>query len=338
MRFGGFGFNRLFGFAPAKPARVQGAGLAAQLIGLVLTRTSSAGASPLTWDTAIDGTVYAGYFAQLQVATDSGFSSVTQDLTHILTADDLARTDLNVTSWGFTTPSGLYFLRMRVYYETDDGLGNITSHYSAWSNVLTDTISAAPGTWATTTGANKSQYLPAPSGMAVTGPGGGFNNAPCSVRALPARTGKRQWQITLTSWSTNFGWIGMDDGTDTFADQGTTNFSRPGKDNSTGVSLSISTFAANSTIYAGGVAVQSGIGPTIAAGDIITLEYDDAAGTVSFYNTHSGVTTQIGTTVSGLSFSNWYPDVGLEDGSVFTSLFGSGQARTLSSGYSYYDS
>ncbi|TXH49279.1 MAG: hypothetical protein E6Q97_23025 [Desulfurellales bacterium] len=105
----------------------------------MLTQTSTAGTAPFLWDTYLDSTVFSGYFAHLQVATDSGFVSVTQDMTQMITPSDLASG--NIVFSGFTTPSGTFYVRMRIW----DG----ASVYSSWSNTLAETITLTlPGSQA----------------------------------------------------------------------------------------------------------------------------------------------------------------------------------------------
>lgn len=111
----------------------------------VLARTSSAGASPLTWSTTIDGSVYAGYFWRLQVdQTSNAFGAITQEISQMITPSEIAALDGSFSS--FLTPSGLYYMRIRV--EIDDGAsGPGSGTNSAWSNVLTDTIVTSVATF-----------------------------------------------------------------------------------------------------------------------------------------------------------------------------------------------
>ena len=109
-----------------------GGASAAIITAPVLTRTSGAGAAPLTWTTAIDATVYAGYFWRLQVdQTSNAFGALTQDITQMITPSEIAALDGSFPTFS-TPPFGLYYMRIRV--EREDG------QVSAWSNVLTDTI------------------------------------------------------------------------------------------------------------------------------------------------------------------------------------------------------
>jgi hypothetical protein len=184
-------------------------------------------------------------------------------------------------------------------------------------------------TWNPTTGQHKSQYLTISAGdLAATGQGG-FNDAPISVRATAPAMGKRQFQATSSNRTASNLHIGVDDGADNFND---TNWSR----GNPGVSLETSGFGC--IILKDGVSVQTPTGIVINNGDTLVCEFDTSAGTVSFYAHISGVTSQVGTTVTGVSMSAWYANVGLENSDTLTAKFGSGQVRPLSSGYSYYES
>lgn len=143
--FSGFGYDR---HQPKARGGTGGAVIGVDIAAPALAQTSSAGASPFTWDETLGATVYAGYNRRLQVATDSGFSSVTEDLTKQITESEMAG---NPADWSlaatnipppydtathlatqFTSWSGVAYMRERV--ERDDGLN------SPWSNTISDTI------------------------------------------------------------------------------------------------------------------------------------------------------------------------------------------------------
>lgn len=204
-----------------------------------------------------------------------------------------------------------------------------------WSDTLDD-LTGVPETaseWNGTTGTNKSTWVTVSGTPALVAVGeAGFNGAPISVRATQGRTGKRQWQVTLTSIGTSYFWVGVDDGTTALGPGAI--FPRPGATNSAGISLKLSIF--DGAIYVGGSSVQSISTNLPATGDVITVSLDTAAGEVSFYRTRGGTTVQIGSTQS-VSLSNWYANVGLENADTMTAKFDAGQDRTLDSGYVPYD-
>jgi hypothetical protein len=215
-------------------------------------------------------------------------------------------------------------------------IGLPSEQIGEWSASWTDTLdSPDPETateWHTTNGVNKRSNLTVggTGNLQVTG-ASGFNNAPISVRATQHRTGKRQFQITLTTTGSSQFWIVVDDGTDNYNDS---NWSIPGKDGATGVAIKIPGSSDAAFIYKGGALHETTgtIGGTT-NGDIWTVEFDTVAGTASFFRNG----TQVGATVTGLSLSNWYASIGFEGTDVAVALFGPGQSRTLSSGYVPYD-
>jgi hypothetical protein len=218
---------------------------------------------------------------------------------------------------------------------------------SGWSNFRTfvrGSETETASSWATTTGQHKSTWMTVNgTGNLVATGTNGFTNAPTSVRATQARTGKRQFELTITTRGGTDAWhIGVDEGSDYFGDGGTTNYTRPGRNDSTGVTLKVTTGSGTWQISHGGAVQQSGTETGAwAAGDKMACEFDAVAGTVSFYTSKasvsSGAWTQRGTTVTGISLSSWYANMALEDNDVVTAKFDSGQSHTLSSGYLPYD-
>jgi hypothetical protein len=304
----------------------------------VITQTSTAGANPFLWTTTENATFFAGFYWNVVTATGASTGAASTnllagttnaDIIQQIETGDLAGT-APITFTGLTTTSldGAFAIRERV--GSEDGLGGY--NWGAWSNVLTDTLAtpSTPAAWVATNGVGKSQYVTVTgSNLIVTGQSG-FAGAPISVRADQLRTGKRQFQTTLGTAPYGI-WIGVDDGTTNF----NSGFVRPGKDNSAGISLTADSFGW--VIWVGGVSVQSGGSGSsvILASDILTCTFDTVGGTVSFYLTRSGTTTQFGT-AQAVSLSLWYANAGFENGTSQTALFASGQARTLDSGYSYY--
>lgn len=296
-----------------------------------LTKTNAAG-DPLEFDVTVDETVAVGMYWRLQLAGNDAFTapltgeSAIREEFRIITSDDFANGPLfEILD---QQPAGEIFARLRV--ERDDG------EISDWSNTVTETIEVAVENateWASTTGPNKSQYVSVSGTPPLTATGqSGFNSAPIGVRGTQARSGKRQFQVTVTVAAafTKF-YVGADNGTDNLADQGTTNFSVPGKSNATGVVLQYS--GDGPVIYAGGSAVFTGAAQAFVTGDVFTVEFDTDAGTASFYRNG----TKLGNTVTGLAFSTLSPFVSFETNHSALAKFDAGQARTLSSGYVPFD-
>lgn len=230
-----------------------------------------------------------------------------------------------------------------VYVERAQDLGLPSQRLSAASNTLNGTIPAGsvpetPAEWVAANGVNKSQYVTVSGTPPLVAQGsGGFNGAPISVRATQKRVGKRQFQLTVSTNTTSSVHIGVDDGTDNFND---TNWSRPGRNNTGGVTLKYRGGSTGWEIGFGGVVAQSGVSdgkPILANGVVLTCVFDSGSGTVSFYVTSGGATTQVGTTVTGVTLSNWYANCGFENTDTLTALFGAGQARALDTGYVNYD-
>jgi len=153
------------------------------------------------------------------------------------------------------------------------------------------------------------------------------------VSADTAKNGKRQFEMTVDTLGSGVGHcIGFDDGsTDFSVDIGT-----PGTSVTVGCVFAING-SGSYTIYKNGAGVGGGA-LTVAAGDIISTIFDKAAGTCGFYLTHSGSTSQIDVTQTGLSTSgSWTAFVGSQFDHSNTANFGaSAFARTLDAGYSTY--
>jgi hypothetical protein len=115
-----------------------------------LTQTSTAGSSPFTWDETVDATDFAGLRRRLQIASDSGFTTLLYDLYKPLLESEINGND---AIWGSGTDnpprdytsdvitylgnlSGSIYVRERL--ERDDGVT------STWSNVLHDTLPVTP--------------------------------------------------------------------------------------------------------------------------------------------------------------------------------------------------
>lgn len=267
----------------------------------VLARTSATGAAPILWTTQLDrANTFPGYILHLQVAasltpsknSDGSYVTPTQDIYHLLTPSEDEILDLDFTSDGFITPSGAYSLQIRV--ERDD------STFSPWSNALSDTISSAVAVYAAATTA------PSPASANVTlsngnrtqtgFAGGGVWQGGRTNQAAGPNKFQVEWTINSLVNSLSFG---CDNGSTDFR----TGFPRPGESNSNGFFFEI--YSGGSSWGRSSFSV-TGSGSTSAAnGDVITMICDKTAGTANFKRTRSGTTIDV-TTITGLSFANWY--------------------------------
>lgn len=150
------------------------------------------------------------------------------------------------------------------------------------------------------------------------------------VSADTAKTGKRQFEVTATTVSAANGLtVGVDNGGTDFS----VDIATPGASVTSGC-----TFRTNGsgsfTIHVNGANTAGGA-LTVSAGDVITCEYDTAAGTVTFYKN----SVQIDLTQTGVTLTTPYAFVGGQSNVQNTGNFGgSAFTHALSSGYSAYQS
>lgn len=105
---------------------------AAVLTAPTLTLTSDTGRVPVTWDTSLGADIFAGDVYRLQVASDSGFSSIGQDIEHDIVGGELEEdiVEFDLSGDGYSEPTlGTHYYRAR--YQRDDG------SYSSWSSTMT---------------------------------------------------------------------------------------------------------------------------------------------------------------------------------------------------------
>lgn len=202
------------------------------------------------------------------------------------------------------------------------GLGMTSLSGSAAASPTSGTVALV-----TSNGVNKNSGLTLSGGnLTATSTTAAFTFQ--GVRADTAKTGKRQFELTIGTLPNNgaLTYIGIDDGSTDFSVAGTA----PGKDNSTGIFLRVNGTVAQ--IYKNTAAVGGG-GQAVVSTDVLTLEYDTTANTATFYING----TQFDLTQTGLG-STWNRAfVGFEDGNSGTVNFGgSAFTHALSSGYSAY--
>jgi hypothetical protein len=169
----------------------------------------------------------------------------------------------------------------------------------------------------------------------------GSNTYERAVRATQASPGKRQFEVTLDvvpSGAPNIR-IGLDDGSGDlqYWIGGTPSWSFNGT-----MFYPYSASACQVWTDNAGATVAAGSGGGAQQGDVITVEYDTSAGTVSYYQTRSGSTTLI-YTVSGVPSSYCRAFVSAYRNSTDAAIqmtvnFGATAfTRALSSGYTSYD-
>ena len=292
--------------------------------------TSADGDAPAI-DLTINSDHYAGFYLDIQRSTtgtknvtDGSYTSPTLNISHQITPSEIAALRIpaaNLTADGYTDPSGAWFQQYRIRRE--DGA------LSQWVEISGTVTVPVAALW-TQTGFNKKSYLSVTGSPALQARGTGGVGAPHCARATATATGKRQFEVTVTTYTDNYCIVGVENG----ATDLNSGFPAPGITNNAGVALRIRNTGFD--IYRAGVSVGSGSTP-IATGDVITMIFDTAAGTAAFYRTRSGTTIQIGSTVTGISLSAWNAYVGTYSGPTLTANFGqSSFARALDTGYSAY--
>ncbi len=300
-----------------------------------VAQTSDGGDVPFEWGTTVDDSVYAGDIWRVETSAssstnvDGSFVTPTQSLTKQISPSEFTPGyvgDFTVTAFPppsapFETPSGTFYFHIRVERYTEEG-----TIASPWSNTLSETIVSATTIWTSTNGTSKSQYVAVSGtpGLITTGTDG--LNSFCGIRANTAASGKRQFEITLNTLPSHL-FMGIDDGTMAYGPGYLPTI--PGNANNSGV-----TYRTDGYIY------HNSDVPSVAtciAGDVVTIEFDTDANTLSFYRTRSGTTTQIGTTRTGVNFTTTYAFVGTNNAEVATANFGQNAfARALDTGYSMY--
>ena len=283
-----------------------------------LSLFSSAGASPLVLQWS-DADYTAGMRGQLQIASDSGFSTLLQNLVFFIDGEDWS---LNDTSVGLSTPSGLYYARIRALRDDENGtavtgtdpMGNAVSFNavtSAWSNTVTDTISASTASFNTANGVNKNQWAvvsgtPKLIVTGTTGQGG-------AVRTTAEQaSSKAQFEFTVTSLGTSSFKVAIDNGT---MDLNSTS-GIPGYGNANGVAVQFA-YNAHTTSsfdeiqiwwgagFSGGIIGSFGAN-IVQVNDTFTIEYDYSANSMTVYRTRSGTTTTIGTRTGINALTHYY--------------------------------
>lgn len=219
-----------------------------------------------------------------------------------------------------------------------DYAGNVSSTLSR-----TETVSApAAAQFTTTNGSSKSQYITVsgtPPLTAIANANTGSNN---NVRVTFGVTGKRQFEVTVTSGTTQGFAIWVDDGSTVLGNAVYPQIGSATNPKGARFQFTMGGSVASASIQGNGAAAQTSVANgVIAVGDVISVEFDTVAQTVSFYRTRSGVTVQIGATLTGQTWitGNVFAGVMIANtGLQLDANFGGAAfARALSTGYSSYN-
>jgi hypothetical protein len=296
----------------------------------------SAAGDPPEITLSINSDHYAGYYLDIERSTvstknssDGSYASPTLKITHQIEPEELAAlaiTNADLAGDGYTNPAGVYFQQYRIRRE--DGA------LSAWVEI-SGTVTASVAQLHTVPGFNRASSLTYPSvGHEFEVQNANLGSLRKARATIPA-TGKRQFEVTINSWTTSsrIG-IGIDDGNNDFASTGLI----PGNSNlPNGICLRAQQ-GAGGTIYANGIIQQSApANSTLAVGDVISTVIDTTAATVKFYRTRSGTTVQIGTTVPIGFGSTVYAYGGTERVDNIEFNFGASSfARPLDTGFAIY--
>jgi hypothetical protein len=193
-----------------------------------------------------------------------------------------------LSATGLTASTGYY-----AHLEHKDAAGN-------HSNRVTSAQFTTAGTFATLSSAAFDKY----AGITLTG---GLHMVPDflgsnqAIRATrEAGAGKTQFDATINDTPT-VTYVGVENGTVDFSASGVA----PGFLDATGW-----VFRVRNTGWeiwnAASMLQSSSAGALFVTNDILSVVLDKTNGTIAFFRTHTGTTTQVGTTVTGVSLSHYY--------------------------------
>lgn len=262
----------------------------------VLSLFSAPNTVPVTFSVT-DTDYVAGWYGQLQIATDSGFTAVTQDSGAVFIGGaEWAALD---AVFPFNDPTGTYYARFRFLRENPSGATTVASvsgaiaNYDAtsWSNTITDTITISVAKFVSATGTGKSRWITTTASDFEA-----YFNANVGIAAgakltVPASFDKWHLEFELTNWNAISGSlrVGITDpatdfnaGTGAFGGSGSA--ALPGGAGSPGFSIIVAKGATSFTFNgAGGGTVTLPGGIVTDVKDRIIMEGTTSTGVVNFY-------------------------------------------------------
>jgi len=320
---------------------ITGSGLATP----TLTNFSTLGTAPVTLMMSTTDYV-AGLRGELQIATDSGFTSISQDIVFFIDGDSWARLDESI---GLADPSGTYYARVRILRDNESGTTTVTdalgqtfnADASSWSTTFTDTIGGSVAILSSATGTSKSKFVnvATPFYQAVANANvGAFDGSRASIHA--ANT-KFHFEWTLNTFAATGGnskiYCSFDDGT-TDLNAGGTGFisTFPGASGGpNGFTIQIPKGGTTPNFSRNGATSSITLPSAATDGDTLAADIDTSAKTILLTWYHAGTATVLNGgspfTLTSQIPANWYAIVacGSGNGTVGT---GSSDAATINPG------
>jgi hypothetical protein len=310
-----------------------------------LTNFSTLGTAPVTLMMSTTDYV-AGLRGELQIATDSGFTSISQDIVFFIDGDSWARLDESI---GLADPSGTYYARVRILRDNESGTTTVTdalgqtfnADASSWSTTFTDTIGGSVAILSSATGTSKSKFVnvATPFYQAVANANvGAFDGSRASIHA--ANT-KFHFEWTLNTFAATGGnskiYCSFDDGT-TDLNAGGTGFisTFPGASGGpNGFTIQIPKGGTTPNFSRNGATSSIALPSAATDGDTLAADIDTSAKTILLTWYHAGTATVLNSgspfTLTSQIPANWYAIVacGSGNGTVGT---GSSDAATINPG------
>lgn len=252
----------------------------------VLSLFSTTNTVPVIFSVS-DTDYVAGMYGQLQLATDSGFTSIIQDSGAVFVSGaEWAALD---AIYPFSDPTGTYYARFRFLRENPGGATTVSSvsgavdNYDAspWSNTITDTITVSVAKFNSNTGVNKSRWITTTNGDFTVYFNANVGSLGGARATVPAANTKWHAEFRFDSWNSSSGSIrfGTTDGTIDF-NAGTGVFGSAGAAASPGLTVSV---GKNATFVGIGSSVTLPGGITTDVNDRIIIEGDTSTNILNFY-------------------------------------------------------
>lgn len=312
-----------------------------------LTNFSALGTAPVTlqWSTS---DYVAGMRAQLQIDTNSGFTTVPLPQNIIFFIDG-ASWALNDMAIGMLDPAGLYYARIRTVRDNatgtlvtgNDPLGNALSFnadVSRWSTTFSDTIVSSTAAWTGITGTKKHSTLTVSGTPVVIMQGTAGQGFLQDVAATIAGGNKTQWEHTTTTLATDTNRaisFGRYNGTTDLS----ANNARPGVSDANGYTITYTPGSTSVFVFDNSATTIGNftLGSAAALGDVWTDEIDitGAGGThvLTVYRNGTSVGSCTAQTLTGFNIA-W---AGVQSNEKLTANFGGTSfTHALNSGFAFY--